>query len=242
MSQQGNGGMQENGAAARSQVLHGFLNGFARGFEIATIDAHSPQALEAVGVVVSVHGPHLGRTGGDPPFVVLHQKENGQVFEHRHLEGLGDFAFGHGTIAQGTNDQRRGGPCRVLVADALAFEVGQGVGHAHGRDGLHAGGRALMRDRGHPCPTNRRMRIIGPPPAKRVVGLGQQLQHQLVGLKTHPEQDRLVPVIDRRVILRLEMQAQGQLDRFVSPGCGMHIARICPVFIVQFRHRPGCVH
>ena len=234
--------MQKNRAAARSQVFHGFLNGFARRFEIASIHPHSSQSLETIRVVVSVHRSHFGSARRNTPFVVLHQKENGQVFEYRHLEGLGDFAFGHGPIAQGTNDQRRGGPCRVLRVDTLAFEVGQGVGHAHGRDGLHAGGRALVRDRGHPCPTNRRMRIIGASPAKRVVGLGQQLQHQLVGLKAHPEQNRLVAVIDRRIVLRLKVQAQGQLYGLVAPGCGVHITGFAAVLIVQFRHGSGRVH
>ena len=100
-----------------------------------------------------------------------------------------------------------------------------------------------MRNNRNAGPPQRRVRVVGAAAAERVVGLGQQLEHQLVGPQAEAEEQGVVAVVGRGIVGFGEQERGGQLHGFVAPGGGVHVAGGRGFFLlVQVGHRGGGVH
>ena len=169
--------------------------------------------------------------------------------QNGHLQGFGYFALRHGAVPDGAqyHGLTAGGlHTRFAIArvvQPLAFEVSQGMGHARGRNGLHARSRALMGNNRDAGPPQRRVRIIGSATAERVVGLGQQLQHELIRPQAQAQQQSIIAVIRRGIVGFGEQEGGRQLHGLVAPGSGVHVARGHGfLFFVERGHFGGGVH
>ena len=218
--------------------------------EIGPVHLHAAQAGKAGSKLVCVHGAHFAASGRNTPVVVLHQVHDGQLVQNGHLQCLSYFTLGHGPVANRAQHQwlHLGGVVtrQLRVArnhQTLALKIGQRVRHPGGRNGLHAGGRALVRHHRRAGPAQRGVRIVGAAAAEGVVGLGQQLQHQLVGAQAQAQQQGVVAVVRGGVVGFGEQEGGGQLHGFVAPSGGVHVARGHRFFFfVQGRHLGGSVH
>ena len=221
-------GMHQHRTAPVPNVRKRLRQALVRGAKIGPVHLHAVQTGEAGGKLVGIHGPHFPARGRDAPVVVLHQVHDGQLMEHGHLQGFGHFALGHGPVADGAQRQRLGVPAALLAlgrcyAKTLLFEVLDGVGHAGGRNGLHARGRTLVGYHRHARAPQRRVGIVRAPPAERVIGLGQQLQHQLIRAQAQAQQQGIVAVVRSGVVGFGEQESGGQLHGFVAASRGVHV-------------------
>ena len=87
------------------------------------------------------------------------------------------------------------------------------------------------------------MTIIGPTSTERVIPLGEQLKHELMGGHAKGEQHGVVPVIGVQIILGLQLAASCNLDRFMSMGAGVDIlGREFGVGFIEIRHGSSSAH
>jgi len=66
---------------------------------VSLLDDKDLQAGEALRIGGRIHGAGFVRRGGDSPAIILDEVEDGELFQHSHLEGLGHFALSDGPIA-----------------------------------------------------------------------------------------------------------------------------------------------
>ena len=115
--------------------------------------------------------------------------------------------------------------------------------HAGGWNSLHTRSRALVRNNRDARAPQRGVRIIGTPPAERVIGLGQQLEHQLVWAQAQTQQHRIITVIRSGVVGFFQQERGGQLDGFMAPGGGVHVTGSRGfLFFIKAGHSGGSVH
>ena len=62
------------------------------------------------------------------------------------------------------------------------------------------------------------MTVVGAASAEGVVGLGEELKHQLLRGHAHAQQKGVIAVVGVEVVLRPQSLASGELDRFVAMG------------------------
>ena len=87
------------------------------------------------------------------------------------------------------------------------------------------------------------MAVVGSSPGKGIIPLSKQLQHELEWSHAYTQQNRIISVIGRQVILGFQLEAQCDLNGFVSPGSSMHV--LCSYFLVlliQLSHGLGRAH
>ncbi len=222
VSQQGYLGMDQEGASFLANGLQDLLQGLVAGGEvIAFFDGADLQSVEAFGEFRGILGPRFFRIGRDIPFIVLHKVKDGHLLENGHLEGFGDLSFGDGSIAQRAYDHRL--VLAMVFGQSLVLHVLYAHGNACGRDRLHAGGRGLVGDLGFVLIPEAGVAVVGSSTTKRVVLFGQKLEHEFIGLHANAQEYGVVPVIGSYIVLRLELQPEGQLDGFMAPGGGMDI-------------------
>ena len=120
VAEQGDTRMKQYGAALGAHDGDSLGYCLPTGEEVVTLDGAGLEAREALSERGGIHGAHLGAGGGDAPIVVLNQVEDGQPMQHRHLEGLGDFALGNGAVAERAKHDGHGAGS---IEQALALAV-----------------------------------------------------------------------------------------------------------------------
>ena len=129
------------------------------------------------------------------------------------------------------------------LLSTYGFKIFDSLGYPRRRNGLHARGRALVRHNGDARPPQRGVRVVGAATAKRVVGLSQQLQHQLVGAQAQAQQQGVVAIVRGGVVGFFQQEGGSQLHGFVAPGGGVHVAGGRSFFLfVEAGHSGGGVH
>ncbi len=187
VAQEGDAGVHHEGALFCTGCVDGVGHGLVASLPIGAVDRQHFDAREGLGECGGVAEADFGAVRADVPFVVLHKPNHGQLLQCRHVERFGHFALGHRRVANAAKCHARRlvyglhpGLTSVLHSLGVEPHVGQ-VLQAHGRscrrDGLHACGRALVRDFGLVWSVKTWVAVIRPSPGERIVLLCEELKH-----------------------------------------------------------------
>ena len=172
VAQTGHAGVHHEGALLLAGRVNGVGHGFVAGVPVGAVDRQHLDAWEGLREGGGVAEAHFRAVCTDVPFVVLHKPNHGQLLQRRHVKRLGHFAFGHRRVADAAQRHTRrlvhglhAGFTAVLHGLGVESHLGQVLqphGRARRRDGLHAGGGALVRDFGLVGPVEAGVAVVGP--------------------------------------------------------------------------------
>ena len=144
------------------------------GLPVGAVDRQHLDAWEGLREGGGVSEADFRAVRADVPFVVLHKPNHGQLLQRRHVESLGHLALGHRRVADAAQRHAwrlvhyfHAGLTAVLHSLGVESHLGQVLqphGRARRRDGLHACGRALVRDFGLVRAVQARVAVVGAPP------------------------------------------------------------------------------
>ncbi len=163
------------------------------------------------------------------------------MFERRHLESLGHFAFRDAGIAE--RAQHNGRICRFPIGHLVGGFVPQAHSCSGGRNGLHTGGRRLVWDLGFVGIAEAGMNVVSTAAGEWVLAFGHELEHQVVRAHPDAEQHGFIPVIRIGKILWAQVEGSSQLNRLVAARGGVNVfGSEFEVFFIHLSHPVGGSH